>query len=125
MDDGVEMTELASDDPSVIKHLSAELRAELRRVEIGEIASLSATHIVEAAAIVNAFASARLLEFVYLPPEESSDEDDVAVFSVSEAAVIEDAPESISLFGFLDRATDPLPLLAYEPLEAHDGEAEA
>lgn len=110
-------TELATDDPGVVKHLSAELRAALRAVESGDTEDLSPGLLVEAAAIINAFAATRLLEFVYIPPEDTGSEDDVAVFGVSEAAVIEDAPDSISMFGYLDRATDPVPVLAYEDVD--------
>jgi len=105
---------LAVDDPLVAKNLSAELRDALRALEVDDDVELDARLLVEAAAIVNAFAAAGLLEFAYIPPEETGTEDDVAVFGVSEAAVIEDAPDVISLFGYLDRATDPLPALAYE-----------
>jgi len=109
---------LAADDPSVAKNLSAELRDALRKLEADDDVELDPRLLVEAAAIVNAFAAAGLLEFAYVPPEENGGEDDVAVFGVSEAAVIEDAPDVISLFGYLDRATDPLPLLAYETRDA-------
>jgi hypothetical protein len=112
---------LAVDDPSVVKNLSAELRDALRALEADDDIELDARLLVEAAAIVNAFAAAGLLEFAYIPPEDSGGEDEVAVFSVSEAAVIEDAPDVISLFGYLDRATDPVPLLAYDKQEA-DGD---
>jgi hypothetical protein len=112
---------LAIDDPSVVKNLSAELRGALRALEVDDDVEMDARLLVEAAAIVNAFAAAGLLEFAYIPPEETGGEDDVAVFGVSEAAVIEDAPDVISLFGYLDRATDPLPLLAYEK---HDVESD-
>jgi hypothetical protein len=105
---------LAIDDPLVVKNLSPELRTALRALEADDDVELDARLLVEAAAIVNAFAAAGLLEFAYIPPEETGGEDDVAVFGVSEAAVIEDAPDVISLFGYLDRATDPLPVLAYE-----------
>ena len=111
---------LAVDDPSVAKNLSSELRDALRALENDEADELDARLLVEAAAIVNAFAAAGLLEFAYIPPEDSGAEDDVAVFGVSEAAVIEDAPDVISLFGYLDRATDPLPLLAYDKNPAED-----
>jgi hypothetical protein len=107
-------TVLASDDAAVAKHLSPQLTSALRRVETGEDTELDSTLLVEAAAIVNAFAASGLLEFAYIPPEEIGGEDDVAVFGVSEAAVIEDAPDVISLFGYLDRATDPVPVLAYD-----------
>jgi hypothetical protein len=107
-------TELASDEPAVAKNLSAELFAALRAVENGDSPELAANLMVEAAAVVNAFAAAGLIEFAYIPPEEIGGEDDVAVFGVSEAAIIEDAPDVISLFGYLDRSTDPLPVLAYE-----------
>jgi hypothetical protein len=113
---------LAADDPSVAKNLSAELRDALRKLEADDDVELDPRLLVEAAAIVNAFAAAGLLEFAYVPPEENGGEDDVAVFGVSEAAVIEDAPDVISLFGYLDRATDPLPLLAYETRDAAGGE---
>jgi hypothetical protein len=105
---------LAVDDPSVAKNLSSELRDALRALETDDALEMDARLLVEAAAIVNAFAAAGLLEFAYIPPEETGAEDDVAVFGVSEAAVIEDAPDVISLFGYLDRATDPVPVLAYE-----------
>jgi len=105
---------LTVDDPAVVKNLSAELRDALRALESEEAIEIDARLLVEAAAIVNAFAAAGLLEFAYIPPEETGAEDDVAVFGVSEAAVIEDAPDVISLFGYLDRATDPVPVLAYE-----------
>jgi len=115
---------LAADDPSVAKNLSAELRDALRKLETDDDAELDPRLLVEAAAIVNAFAAAGLLEFAYVPPEENGGEDDVAVFGVSEAAVIEDAPDVISLFGYLDRATDPLPLLAYETRDAAGAESD-
>jgi len=114
-------TELASDEPAVAKNLSPELFKALRALESGETTELDETLMVEASAIVNAFAAAGLLEFAYIPPEESGGEDDVAVFGVSEAAVIEDAPDVISLFGYLDRSTDPVPVLAYES-GSDDGE---
>jgi hypothetical protein len=116
---------LAIDDPSVVKNLSADLRGALRALELDDDVEMDARLLVEAAAIVNAFAAAGLLEFAYIPPEETSGEDDVAVFGVSEAAVIEDAPDVISLFGYLDRATDPLPLLAYEKHDISDDEERA
>jgi hypothetical protein len=118
-----DVTGLAVDDPSVVKNLSGELRDALRALEDGDDIEMDAALLVEAAAIVNAFAAAGLLEFAYIPPEEIGGEDDVAVFGVSEAAVIEDAPDVISLFGYLDRATDPVPVLAYEKhdLEDHSG----
>lgn len=111
---------LAVDDPSVVKNLSAELRDALRALEDGDDIEMDAALLVEAAAIVNAFAAAGLLEFAYIPPEENDGEDAVAVFGVSEAAVIEDAPDVISLFGYLDRATDPVPALAYEKHDIED-----
>jgi hypothetical protein len=111
---------LAVDDLSVVKNLSAELRDALRALETESAIEMDARLLVEAAAIVNAFAAAGLLEFAYIPPEESGAEDDVAVFGVSEAAVIEDAPDVISLFGYLDRATDPVPVLAYEKHDLED-----
>jgi hypothetical protein len=116
-------TELASDEPAVAKNLSAELFAGLRAVENGDSPELAANLMVEAAAIVNAFAAAGLIEFAYIPPEEIGGEDDVAVFGVSEAAIIEDAPDVISLFGYLDRSTDPLPVLAYENNAEDDASA--
>ena len=112
---------LAVNDPSVVKNLSTELRDALRELETESAIEMDARLLVEAAAIVNAFAAAGLLEFAYIPPEETGAEDDVAVFGVSEAAVIEDAPDVISLFGYLDRATDPVPVLAYEK---HDIESD-
>jgi hypothetical protein len=96
------------------------LRAALLALENEDADEMDARLLVEAAAIVNAFAAAGLLEFAYIPPEESGSEDDVAVFGVSEAAVIEDAPDVISLFGYLDRATDPVPVLMYERPEPED-----
>jgi hypothetical protein len=116
-------TELASDEPAVAKNLSAELFAGLRAVENGDSPELAANLMVEAAAIVNAFAAAGLIEFAYIPPEEIGGEDDVAVFGVSEAAIIEDAPDVISLFGYLDRSTDPIPVLAYENNSEDDASA--
>ena len=113
-------TGLAADDPLVEKNLSVELRDALRALEDGDDIEMDSRLLVEAAAIVNAFAAAGLLEFAYIPPEESGGEDDVAVFGVSEAAVIEDAPDVISLFGYLDRATDPVPVLAYEKHDLED-----
>jgi hypothetical protein len=115
---------LAVDDPSVAKNLSAELCDALRALENGGSVEMDARLLVEAAAIVNAFAAAGLLEFAYIPPEENGGEDDIAVFEVSEAAVIEDAPDVISLFGQLDRATDPLPVLAYEKHAIDDDDDE-
>ncbi len=112
--------EMAVDDPSVARHLSADLRDALRALEAGGDDELDPKLLAEAAAIVNAFAAAGLLEFAYIPPEDDGGEDDVAVFGVSEAAVIEDAPDVISLFGYLDRATDPLPRLAYEKHDLED-----
>jgi hypothetical protein len=120
MSDSNDDAMLAVDDPSVVKNLSAELRDALRALEGDDDVELDARLLVEAAAIVNAFAAAGLLEFAYIPPEETGGEDDVAVFGVSEAAVIEDAPDVISLFGYLDRATDPLPALAYEKHDIDD-----
>jgi hypothetical protein len=120
MSDSNDDAMLAVDDPSVVKNLSAELRDALRALEGDDDVELDARLLVEAAAIVNAFAAAGLLEFAYIPPEETGGEDDVAVFGVSEAAVIEDAPDVISLFGYLDRATDPVPALAYEKHDIDD-----
>jgi hypothetical protein len=122
MSDTNDALALAVDDPSVVKNLSPELRDALRALEADDDVELDARLLVEAAAIVNAFAAAGLLEFAYIPPEEIGGEDDVAVFGVSEAAVIEDAPDVISLFGYLDRATDPLPILAYEKHAIDDEE---
>ncbi len=116
---------LAVDDPSVAKNLSGELRDALRALEDGDDIEMDARLLVEAAAIVNAFAAAGLLEFAYIPPEETGGEDDVAVFGVSEAAVIEDAPDVISLFGYLDRATDPVPVLTYEKHDFEDEPVDA
>jgi hypothetical protein len=113
---------LAVDDPSVVKNLSAELRAALRALEADDAEEMDPRLLVEAAAIVNAFAAAGLLEFAYIPPEENGSDDDVAVFGVSEAAVIEDAPDVISMFGYLDRATDPVPVLMYEKGEPGGGD---
>ncbi len=122
MSDTNDALALDVDDPSVVKNLSPELRDALRALEADDDVELDARLLVEAAAIVNAFAAAGLLEFAYIPPEEIGGEDDVAVFGVSEAAVIEDAPDVISLFGYLDRATDPLPILAYEKHAIDDEE---
>ena len=113
-------SDLAVDDPSVARHLSAELRDALRALEVGDEDEVDPKLLAEAAAIVNAFAAAGVLEFAYIPPEDEGGEDDVAVFGVSEAAVIEDAPDVISLFGYLDRATDPVPRLAYEKHDLDD-----
>jgi hypothetical protein len=120
MNDSNDVQTLAADEPAVAKNLSAELRAALRALESDEDVELDARLLVEAAAIVNAFAAAGLLEFAYIPPEDLGGEDDVAVFGVSEAAVIEDAPDVISLFGYLDRATDPVPVLAYDTRSESD-----
>ncbi|GAC1404812.1 MAG: hypothetical protein NVSMB64_08640 [Candidatus Velthaea sp.] len=109
-----DVPEFAVDEPGVAKHLSAPLRDALRKLETGESTEMDSAMLVEVASIVNALAAAGLLEFAYIPPEEISGEDDVAVFGVSEAAVIEDAPDVISMFGYLDRATEPVPVLAYE-----------
>jgi hypothetical protein len=97
----------------------------LRALEAEEAEEMDPRLLVEAAAIVNALAAAGLLEFAYIPPEESGSDDDVAVFGVSEAAVIEDAPDVISLFGYLDRATDPVPVLMYEKHDPDEGGDEA
>ncbi|MFN2459339.1 MAG: hypothetical protein ABR591_01405 [Candidatus Velthaea sp.] len=112
--------DLASDEPAVAKNVSPELLSALRRLEAGEVTEIDSVLLVEAAAVVNAFAAAGLLEFAYIPPEVAGGEEDVAVFGVSEAAVIDDAPDVISLFGYLDRATDPLPVLLYEPAESEE-----
>lgn len=123
-DDAGLATGYATDDPSVVKNLSAELCDALRALEADDAVEMDSRLLVEAAAIVNAFAAAGLLEFAYIPPEENGSDDDVAVFGVSEAAVIEDAPDVISMFGYLDRATDPVPVLAYEKhdLDADDAD---
>ncbi|GAC1537682.1 MAG: hypothetical protein NVS2B17_10650 [Candidatus Velthaea sp.] len=117
--------EFAVDEPGVTKHLSAPLRDALRNLETGEASEMDPAMLVEVASIVNALAAAGLLEFAYIPPEEIGGEDDVAVFGVSEAAVIEDAPDVISMFGYLDRATEPVPVLAYETDTDGDDPADA
>ena len=115
MDDTNSAPEYAADEPALAKHLSADLRAGLRSVEAGDATKMDAAHLADVASIVNAFAAAGLLEFAYIPPDGVGHEDDVAVFGISEAAIIDDAPDVVSMFGYLDRATEPVPILAYEP----------
>jgi hypothetical protein len=77
----------ALDHPDVTAHLSEELRGILRRIDDGDESARPAA-LAPAAAIVDAFAAAGLLEFAYLAPGED-DEDDgpIAWIEASEAIV--------------------------------------
>ena len=71
----------------VTKHLSADFRAVLRRLDDGD-ESARAEALAPAAAIVDALAAVGLLEFAYLAPGEDDEEDGpIAWFEASEAIV--------------------------------------
>lgn len=87
MDDQV--VKSALDDPSLARHLSAEMRELMRRAD-DEDAEARAQLLPVAAAICDAFAELGLLEYAYLPLVEGESDDDegpVAWMDVDEAQV--------------------------------------
>ena len=96
------------DHPDVVKHLSAELLAILRRVDEGEDESARAEALAPSAAIVDALAAVGLLEFAYLAPGAEDEEDGpIAWFEASEAIV--------------DKERDAVVIAGSEILEVFDG----
>lgn len=98
----------ALDHPDVAAHLSEQLRGILRRIDDGD-ESARAEALKPAAAIVDAFAAAGLLEFAYLAPSEGDDEDDgpIAWIEATEAIV--------------DSERDAVVIAGSEVLEVFDG----
>jgi hypothetical protein len=95
------------DHADVTKHLSADLRAILRRVDEGEEAARGEA-LGPAAAIVDALAAVGLLEFAYLAPGEADEEDGpIAWFEASEAIV--------------DKERDAVVIAGSEVLEVFEG----
>lgn len=94
--------------PEIAKHLSAEFRALLKRVEDGEDAA-RAEALAPAAAIVDALSAVGLLEFAYLAPGENEEDDEgpIAWIEVSEAIV--------------DKERDAVVIAGSEVLEVFDG----
>jgi hypothetical protein len=97
----------ALDHPDVATHLSEGLRGILRRIDDGD-ESARGEALGPAAAIVDAFAAAGLLEFAYLAPGDDDDEDGpIAWIEVSEAIV--------------DKERDAVVVAGSEVLEVFDG----
>ena len=95
------------ENADVTKHLSAELRAVLRRLDDGD-ESARAEALAPAAAIVDALAAVGLLEFAYLAPGEDDEEDGpIAWFEATEAIV--------------DKDRDSVVIAGSEVLEVFDG----
>ena len=95
------------DHPDIAKHLSAELRAILKRVDDGD-ESARAEALAPVAALIDAFAAVGLLEFAYLAPGQDEEEDGpIAWFEASEAIV--------------DKERDSVVVAGSEVLEVFDG----
>ena len=93
--------------PDIAKHLSAELRAILKRVDDGDEAG-RAEALAPVAALVDAFSAVGLLEFAYLAPGQDEEEDGpIAWFEASEAIV--------------DKERDSVVVAGSEVLEVFDG----
>jgi hypothetical protein len=91
----------------VAKHLSADLRSILKRVDEGDEAA-RAEALPPAAAIVDALAAVGLLEFAYLAPGEDEEGDGpIAWIDASEAIV--------------DKERDAVVIAGSEVLEVFDG----
>jgi hypothetical protein len=95
------------DHPDITKHLSAELRAILKRVDDGDETARPEA-LAPVAALVDAFAAVGLLEFAYLAPGHDEEEDGpIAWFEASEAIV--------------DKERDSVVVAGSEVLEVFDG----
>lgn len=95
------------DHPDIAKHLSAELRAILKRVDDGDETARPEA-LAPVAALVDAFSAVGLLEFAYLAPGQDEEEDGpIAWFEASEAIV--------------DKERDSVVVAGSEVLEVFDG----
>jgi hypothetical protein len=88
----------ALDHPDVAKHLSEELRGILRRIDDGD-ESARPEALGPAAAIVDAFAAAGLLEFAYLAPGEDDDEDGPIAWIEASEAIVDKERDAVVVAG--------------------------
>ena len=86
------------DHPDVAKHLSAELRDVLRRVDDGDEGA-RATALGPAAAIVDALAAVGLLEFAYLAPGGDDEEDGPIAWLEANEAIVDKERDSVVIAG--------------------------
>lgn len=106
--------------PDVAKHLSADLRAILKRVDDGEEAARTEA-LAPVAALIDAFAAVGLLEFAYLAPGQDEEEDGpIAWFEASEAIVDKDR-DSVVVAGSEILEVFDGPITLEDPPE-HEGE---
>jgi hypothetical protein len=119
--EGRRMESLSSDHPVVAENLSARLQMALRARESGEADEEDTADILGSVApIVQAFAAAGLLEFMFMPPgsEEGyvapsgiDQSDRYARFSVDEAFIDEENQEVVTLVGTVVETTEPAPII--------------
>jgi hypothetical protein len=108
------------DHPDVAKHLSADLRAILKRVDDGDEAARTEA-LAPVAALIDAFAAVGLLEFAYLAPGHDEEEDGpIAWFEASEAIVDKDR-DSVVVAGSEILEVFDGPITLEDPPE-HEGE---
>jgi hypothetical protein len=108
------------DHPDVAKHLSADLRAVLKRVDDGDEAARPEA-LAPVAALIDAFAAVGLLEFAYLAPGHDEEEDGpIAWFEASEAIVDKDR-DSVVIAGSEILEVFDGPITLGDPPE-HEGE---
>ncbi len=106
--------------PDVAKHLSADLRAILKRVDDGDEAARTEA-LAPVAALIDAFAAVGLLEFAYLAPGQDEEEDGpIAWFEASEAIVDKDR-DSVVVAGSEILEVFDGPITLEDPPE-HEGE---
>ena len=95
------------EQPDVVRNLSAEYRALLRRADDGDEAARTQA-LPTAAALIDALAAVGLLEFAYLAPgDEEEEEGPIAWLEVAEALV--------------DKERDAVVIAGSEILEVYDG----
>jgi hypothetical protein len=86
------------DHPDVAKHLSQELRDQLRRLDDGDDATRK-TVLGPVAAIVDAFAASGLLEFAYLAPTDDDEEDGPIAWIEAAEAIVDAERDAVVIAG--------------------------
>ena len=104
----------------VAKHLSAELRATLKRVDEGD-ESARAEALGPAAAIVDALAAVGLLEFAYLAPGPDEEEDGPIAWIEASEAIVDKDRDAVVVAGSEILEVFDGPITLEDPPE-HEGE---
>lgn len=109
------------DHAEVTKHLSAELRAILRKVDEGD-ESARGEALAPAAAIVDALAAVGLLEFAYLAPGEGEEDDGPIAWLEASEAIVDKERDAVVIAGSEILEVFEGPITLEDPPE-HEGDA--